>query len=162
MLKKQNTSQLFDKKHTKDFTIAIVKTDYHEEYVNSLEKFAIKTLITNGVEKKNIQSFTAPGTWEIPLLAQTVAETKKFDAIITFGVVLKGDTLHFEMIANESGRALMKLSLDYGLPIIMEILAVFNLEQAEERTKDDDTNKGIEAANAALKVLTEIKKIKNI
>jgi 6,7-dimethyl-8-ribityllumazine synthase len=159
MLKKQNTKQLFDKYLTKDFRIAIVKTDYHEEFVTSLEQHAIKTLIDNGVEKDNIQSFTVPGAWEIPLLVQKAAESKKFDAVITFGVILKGDTLHFEMIANESGRALMQLSLTYGIPVALEILAVFDMKQAEERTRNDETNKGIEAATAVLKTLIEIKKV---
>jgi 6,7-dimethyl-8-ribityllumazine synthase len=162
MLKKQNTDQLFDKDLTKGFRIAIVKTDYHEEQVSSLEKHAIATLIKNGVESDNITSFTVPGAWEIPLLAQQVAESKKFDAIITFGVILKGDTLHFEMIANESGRALMQISLDYGIPVALEILAVFNMKQAEERTEDNDTNKGIEAATAVLKTLVEMKKIETV
>jgi 6,7-dimethyl-8-ribityllumazine synthase len=158
-LKKQNTDQLFDKQVVKHLRIAIVRTDYHEAYVSSLEKYAIRTLVNNGVEEKNIQSIVVPGAWEIPLAVKKVAETKKFDAVITFGVVLKGDTLHFEMIANEVGRALMQLSLEFGIPVALEVLAVFDLKQAEERTRADDTNKGIEAATAVLKTLVELKKI---
>jgi len=158
-LKKQNTNQLFEKASVKNFKIAIVKTDYHKEYVSSLEKHAVRTLINNGVEQNNIHIFTVPGTWEIPLLVKKVAESKKFDAIITFGVVLKGDTLHFEMIANETGRALMDLQVEFGIPVALEVLAVFNLKQAEDRTRNDDTNKGIEAANAVLKTLMELKKV---
>jgi 6,7-dimethyl-8-ribityllumazine synthase len=158
-LKKQDTNQLFDKNEVKGYRIAIVRTDYHETFVTSLEKHAINTLITNGIEKKNIQSIIVPGAWEIPLAVKKIADSKKFDAIITFGVVLKGDTLHFEMIANEVGRALMQLSLEFGIPVALEVLAVFDLKQAEERTKNDDTNKGIEAATAVLKTLIELKKI---
>lgn len=159
MLKKESNKKLFDKQQTRDFRIAIIKTDYHEALVSLLEKHAIATLINNGVEKDNITSFTAPGSWEIPLLAQSAAESKKFDAIITFGVVVKGETYHFEMIANESARALMQISLDYGIPVALEILAVFDKKQAEERASDNDTNKGIEAANAVLQTLIEKSKI---
>lgn len=159
MVIKQNTKKLFDAQQTKDFKIAIVRTDYHEQFVSSMEKYALKTLVANGVEKENIQTFIVPGTWEIPLLVKAVAESKKFDAVITFGVVLKGDTLHFEMIANETGRALMDLSVQYSMPVALEILAVYTMQQAEERTGDDETNKGIEAANAVLKTLLELKKI---
>jgi 6,7-dimethyl-8-ribityllumazine synthase len=161
-LKKQNTKQLFDTSEVKDFRIAIVRTDYHESYVSSLEKHAIETLIINGIEEKNVTSVVVPGAWEIPLAVKKIAETKKFDAVITFGVVLKGDTLHFEMIANEVGRALMQLSLEFGIPVALEVLAVFDLKQAEERTRDDEMNKGIEAATAVLKTLMELKKIKSL
>jgi 6,7-dimethyl-8-ribityllumazine synthase len=158
-LKQQNTKQLFDAQEVKDYRIAIVRTDYHETFVSSLEKHTVETLMNNGVEDKNIQSIIVPGAWEIPLAVKKVAESKKFDAVITFGVVLKGDTLHFEMIANEVGRALMQLSLEFGIPVALEVLAVFDLQQAEERTRNDDTNKGIEAATAVLKTLVELKKI---
>lgn len=161
MLKKQNTEQLFDQSHTKEFKIAIVKTDYHEELVSSLEQYAITTLIKNGVEKNNIKTFSVPGSWEIPLAVQIAAESKKFDAIIAFGVIVKGETYHFEMIANESAHALMQLSIDYGIPVALEILAVFDKKQAEERSSDNDDNKGIEAAEAVLKTLLELKRIKN-
>ena len=158
-LKEQNTSQLFDIQEVRNYRIAIVRTDYHEKYVTSLEEHAVRTLLKNGVEEKNISSVVVPGAWEIPLAVKKVAESKKFDAVITFGVVLKGDTLHFEMIANEVGRALMQLSLEFGIPVALEVLAVFDLQQAEERTKNDSTNKGIEAATAVLKTLVELKKI---
>lgn len=159
MLKKQETEQLFDKTQTKKFRIAIVKTDYHEELVSVLEKHAIVTLIKNGVEENNVETFTVPGSWEIPLLAQTVAESKKFDAIITFGVIVKGETYHFEMIANECARSLMQISLDYSLPVALEVLAVYDKKQAIERASDNENNKGIEAATAVLKTLIEMNKV---
>lgn len=161
MLKYQETKQLYTNQQAGNFRIAIVKTDYHEELVSMLEKYAVETLIRNGVEEKNITSFTVPGSWEIPLLAQTIAESKKFDAIITFGVIIKGETYHFEMIASESARALMQLSLDYGIPVALEILAVYDKKQAIERAADNEHNKGIEAAIAVLEQLFEMKKVQS-
>src|ERR1700722_9198475 len=115
MLKKQSSSA-FDKSFTKKIKIAIVRTNYHVELIDNLEFYARETLINVGVNQKNIHTFTAPGSWEIPLLVQKAAETKKFDAILAFGVVVKGETYHFELIANEVASALMQLSLDYTTP----------------------------------------------
>jgi len=102
-----------------------------------------------------------PGSWEIPLIAQTVAKTKKYDAIVAFGVIIKGDTYHFDMIANECTRALMQLSLDYSIPVAIEVLAVNNLKQAQERASQNEQNKGIEGALAALKTLQTLHNIKS-
>lgn len=159
MLKKQSTETQIDKNQTKNFKIAIIKTDYYIENISLLEKYAISTLTKNGVPRKNIKSFTAPGSWEIPLLAQKIAKGKKFDAIITFGIIVKGETHHFEMIANECARSLMQISLNWGIPIALEILAVYNKKEAEERAGDNNLNKGIEGATAVLKTLLEINKI---
>jgi 6,7-dimethyl-8-ribityllumazine synthase len=160
MLKKQTTQTQINKTQTKKLKIAIIRTDYYIDQINLLEKYAISTLKENGVLQKNIKTFTAPGSWEIPLLAQKTAQTKKFDAIIAFGIIIKGDTYHFEMIANECARALMQISLENNIPIAIEVLAVYNKKQAEERAGDNKLNKGIEAATAVIKTLSEINKIK--
>ena len=160
MIKNQSDKTFFDKNQTKNFKIAIVKTDYYIENISLLEKYAISTLIKNGVQKDNIKSFIAPGSWEIPLLAQKVARSKKFDAIIAFGIIVKGETYHFEMLANECARSLMQISLNYDIPIAIEVLAVYDKKQAEERAGDNNLNKGIEGAMAVIKTLLEINKIK--
>jgi 6,7-dimethyl-8-ribityllumazine synthase len=160
MLKNQTVKPLFNKNQTKNFKIAIVKTDYYIENISLLEKYAVSTLVKNGVQKDKIKSFIAPGSWEIPLLAQKIAQSKKFDAIIAFGIIVKGETYHFKMIANECSHALMQISLNYNIPIAIEILAVFDKKQAEERAGDNNLNKGIEGAIAVLKTLLEINKIK--
>ena len=161
MLKVQNKNTHFDKTFTKTIRVAIIRTSYYQDLNDNLEKYSRETLLAAGVGKENIQTFIAPGSWEIPLMAQTAAKSKKFDAIIAFGIIVKGETYHFEMIANESARALMQLSLDYSMPIALEILAVFDKNQATIRASDNDTNKGIEAANAVLKSLEMLKQIKS-
>lgn len=157
-LKQQTT---IDKAFAKTLRIAIVRTDYHNKLNNNLEKHASQTLITNGVEEANVQVFTVPGAWEIPLMVQKIAKSRKFDAIITFGIIVKGETHHFDMIANEVGRALMQLSLDYSLPIALEILAVYEKKHAEARAGDNEYNKGIEGATAVLKMLQTVKILKD-
>lgn len=138
---------------TKPLRIAIVRTDYHTEMLDNLEKHCVATLTLNGVLAGNIKTFTVPGSWEIPLMAQSIAKTKKYDAIITFGIIIRGETHHFDMIATEVGRALMQLSLDYSIPIALEVLAVYEKKHAEARAGDNEHNKGIEGATAVLKML---------
>jgi 6,7-dimethyl-8-ribityllumazine synthase len=160
MLKKQ-TTQTFDKTATKKLRIAIVRTSYYIDLLDNLEHYARETLTTAGIAEKNIQTFTAPGSWELPILAQAAAKSEKFDAIIAFGVIVKGETYHFDMIANEVARALMQLSLDYSMPVALEVLAVFDKQHAQARAGKNDHNKGIEAANAVLKTLLALENIKH-
>lgn len=159
MLQQLQKQITIDKIFAEKKRIAIIRTDYHNEMNTNLEKYARETLIENGVKEANIKTFSVPGSWEIPLMVQRVAETKKFDAIITFGIIIKGDTYHFDMIANEVGQALMQLSLDYSIPVALEILAVYKKEDAEKRAGNNEYNKGIEAATAVLHMLQELKKV---
>lgn len=154
-------SDTVDRKIAKASKIAIVRTDYHAELNDNLEAYCRKTLIHYGVLEKNIKTFIAPGSWEIPLISQKVAQLKKFDGIITFGVIVKGDTYHFDMIAHECSRALMQLSLDYSIPVALEVLAVFDIADARVRAGNNNQNKGIEGATAVLKTLSTLKKIPN-
>jgi 6,7-dimethyl-8-ribityllumazine synthase len=159
MLQKQS-KHTFDKTFTKKLRIAIIRTNYYVDLIDNLESYARDTLIEAGLAEKNIETFTAPGSWEVPILAQAAAESKKFDAILAFGIILKGETYHFDMIANEVGQALMQLSLDYSIPVALEVIAVYKLEQAEARAGKNDHNRGIEAANAALQTLQALAKVK--
>jgi len=160
MLKIQKSHDISDLKFTRHLKIAIVRTNYYETLNKNLEEHCRSTLMKQGVLKENIQTFIAPGSWEIPLLTQAIAKTKKFDAIVAFGIIVKGETYHFNMIVNECARALMRLSLDYSIPIAIEVLAVFNIVQAEERASDNNKNKGIEGAMAVLKTLKTLRQIK--
>jgi 6,7-dimethyl-8-ribityllumazine synthase len=151
----------FDKKFAKKLKIAVVRTNYHNDLVDNLEAYARGTLIAAGVNEKNMETFRAPGSWEIPILVQKIAETKKikFDGIIAFGVIVKGETFHFELIANEVTSALMQLSIDNHVPIAYEVLAVQDIKHAHARAGQNDYNKGIEAANALLQIILALKQI---
>lgn len=150
----------FDKRFTKKLKLAIIRTNYHAGLVDNLEGFARATLINAGVKEKKISTYIVPGTWEIPILVQKVAETKKYNGIIALGVILKGDTYHFELIANEVSSALMSLSIDNRIPVAFEVLAVSDIKQAQARAAQDMNNKGIEAANALLQTIHTLKSIK--
>jgi 6,7-dimethyl-8-ribityllumazine synthase len=159
MIKKLQPTTTIDKTFAKKLRIAIVRPDYYPELNSNLERYCVDTLVTNYVPKSQIKTFVVPGSWEVPLMVQRIAESKKFDAIVAFGIVLKGETYHFEMIANEVGRALMQLSVDYSLPIALEVLAVFDLKQAQARAGDNNHNRGIEAATAVLKMLKALENV---
>lgn len=148
-------------KGNQDLKIAIVRSDYHQDLTESLEKACKKQLITCGVKEKNIAVFTVPGSWEIPIVTKLIASGKKFDGIATFGVIIKGDTYHFEMIANQCSRALMDLSLEFNIPIALEVLATYTLAQAQKRSTGK-FNKGIEAANTLLKMVKILSKTKKL
>lgn len=153
MIQKQHTALGLDPKFTKGIKIAIIRPTYHGPLNDNLEKYCIATLLENGVKDSNIQTFLVPGSWELPLMVQSVAESKKFDAIIVFGIIVKGETYHFDMIANEVSTALMQLGLEHSIPVILEVLAVYDIKDAKVRAGNDEFNKGIEAAGAALKML---------
>lgn len=159
MLKTQEKELKLEHINPQVVRIAIIRTDYHQEMNDNLEKHAVQTLLKAGVKEENIQVLSAPGAWEIPYVVHAAAKSKKFDAIITFGVIVKGETYHFEMIANECARALMQIAIDYSIPVAIEVLAVFKKEHAEVRAADDTNNKGIEGAIAVLKALDVSSKI---
>lgn len=141
-----------DNSRNRKFKIAIVRSNYYKELTGSLEKACKEHLVSCGIEEGNIITFEVPGSWEISLLAKKIAKAKKFDGIIVFGIIIKGETFHFELIANECARALMNISLEFDIPITFEILATYNLEQAKKRSMGK-YNKGIEAAKTMLSIL---------
>lgn len=144
------------RKDAAGFRIAIIRGEYNREITLSLEKKCVETLRAAGVPEKNIRSFAVPGCFEIPILARRLAPQKKYDALIALGAVIKGDTYHFELVANECARGIMDVSLRHGLPIIFEVLATYNKRDALRRAGNNKFNKGIEAAQTALSLLATL------
>jgi len=138
--------------------VAIVKSLYHKDLTQSLEKSCRQFLVANGVKDANITTFAVPGSWEIPLVVKKLAAAKKFDGIIAFGVIIKGETYHFEILARETAGALMDIALKYNTPVIFEILSTYTLEQAKKRSMGK-YNKGIEAAKTLLETIKTLSKL---
>lgn len=136
--------------------IAIVRSAYHGDLTESMMQAAIETFVAAGVSRENIDTYEAPGAWEVPLLVRHAFGKKKYDGVATFGVIVKGETYHFDMIANEVGRALMELSLAQGVPVALEVLAVMDIDQARVRAIGAH-NKGVEAANAVLATIAALR-----
>ena len=134
--------------------ICILQSKWYPELVQSMTEACQQVLGQAGYT--DIHTHTLPGSLEIPLaardlLAQDVEQL--IDAIICFGVIIKGDTLHFEMISEESMRGLGSVIHDFRRPVVVEILPVFTMQQAVDRASDDEFNKGIEAAVAAIEMV---------
>lgn len=133
--------------------IAIVHARFNEPLINMMIDGAKVKLAELSVPEENIELFNVAGAYELPLAAQQVAKTKKFDAIIAIGVVIKGDTPHFDFVSAESSAGLMRVSLDEEMPIIFGILTTNTETQAEERANPGKMNKGGEAAATAIEMI---------
>ncbi|MFA6424146.1 MAG: 6,7-dimethyl-8-ribityllumazine synthase [Candidatus Magasanikbacteria bacterium] len=147
-------------KAEKELKIVIVSGAFWEEIVGNLEKHCVETLLRKGVEASQIEIFRVPGSFEIPLAVKKLAEKNIYDVIITFGAIHKGKTYHFELVANECARACMNLSLEFEVPVIFEVLAVYDIQDAIDRSTQVKDNRGVEAANTALAMITVLDNIK--
>ena len=128
--------------------ILIVSSNYYENISNELENGAINTLNEHKIEYDIIH---APGCFEIPFIVKQHID--KYKAFITLGCIIKGDTYHFEIIANETARKIMDISSEYLVPIGFGILTCYNIEQAKIRSDTSKKNKGREAALACLELI---------
>ena len=120
---------------------------------------AIDALLRHGANEADINVFKVPGSFEIPFTAKKLALTKKYDAIICLGVIIRGDTPHFEYIAAEVSKGIASVGLDTGTPIIFGVLTTENIEQAIERAGTKAGNKGFDAANAAVEIVNLFKNV---
>lgn len=120
---------------------------------------AIDELKRHGVKEDNIEIIKVPGAFEIPVIAQKVALTKKYSAIITLGAVIKGSTPHFDYVSNEVAKGVAQVSLASGVPVIFGVLTTDNIEQAIERAGTKAGNKGSDAAKTAIEMANLLKEI---
>ncbi|MFP5507274.1 MAG: 6,7-dimethyl-8-ribityllumazine synthase [Gammaproteobacteria bacterium] len=139
---------------------ALVAARFNSEIVDSLLAAAIDALKQHGIKEADIEVFRVPGAWELPLASQHVAATRKFDAVIALGAVIRGGTPHFEYVSGETARGLGEVGLRTGLPVIFGVLTVDNMEQALERSGTEG-NKGADAALTALEMVGLIRKIRS-
>ena len=138
---------------------AIVAARFNSEIVNNLLLGTINTLQTKGVSVSNIDILKVPGAFELPVLAQHLADTSKYAAIITLGCVIRGDTPHFDYVAGECARGIMEVSLNSGVPVIFGVLTTDTAEQARARSDLGGVNKGVDCALCALEMTTTIRHI---
>lgn len=134
------------------FRFAIVASRWNNAIVSRLIDGAQKALKEASAADDAVELFRVPGAFEIPLCAQKAAESKQFDAVICLGVVIRGDTPHFEYIAASAARGISEASLRTGLPLLFGVITADNVEQADERSREDENNKGYEAAMAAVEL----------
>lgn len=135
------------------FHFAIVASQWNDAIVSRLIGGAKKALAEAAAGEGAIEVFRVPGAFELPLCAQKAAETGKFDAVICLGVVIRGDTPHFEYIAASAARGISEAGLRTGVPLLFGVITADNVTQADDRSHDDENNKGYEAARAAVELV---------
>ena len=133
---------------------ALLVSRWNSFVVESLKDGAIDTLRRHGVADSQITIVYAPGAFELPLVAQKLAASKKFDAIIALGAVIRGGTPHFEYVAGECVKGLAQVGLNASIPVSFGVLTVDSIEQAIERSGTKAGNKGAEAASTALEMVS--------
>lgn len=133
---------------------AIVAGRFNELITSKLLGGAIDCIKRHGGDVEEMDVAWVPGAFEVPLVAQKLAATKKYDGIITLGAVIRGSTPHFDFVSNEVAKGISKVSLETGVPVAFGVLTVDTIEQAIERAGTKAGNKGWEAAMSAIEMAT--------
>ncbi len=139
--------------------IAIVVSKFNDFITKKLLHACLKELRRHGVDERCMTVVWVPGSMEIPVTALRLAKKKNVNAVICLGAVIRGETYHFEVVANETGRGIMQAGLLSGKPVIMGVLTVHTVSQAHKRSQDKGVNKGRDAAAAAVEMVRLLKKI---
>jgi len=139
----------------KKLTIGIVQARFNAGITNALAAACQAELLKLGVAEENITLLQVPGALEIPVALQALAEQLKYHALVALGCIIRGETYHFELVANESGASVSRIALDYQIPIANAILTTENLDQAMAR----QTDKGRDAARVAVEMANLLEEI---
>jgi 6,7-dimethyl-8-ribityllumazine synthase len=132
----------------KKLFIGIVQARFNEDITNELARACKAELLALGVSEKHIDHVRVPGALEVPVALQAMAEKNRYDALIALGCIIRGETYHFELVANESGASVSRIALDYQIPVANAIITTENLDQALAR----QTDKGRDAARVAVEM----------
>ena len=151
----KNLSEYSDKNtgDVSDKTFGIVVSEWNDQATGALLEGALETLKEQGVKKKNIRIKYVPGSFELPLGAQLLAQQKSFDAVICLGCVIQGETRHFDFICDAVAQGICNVGLKYNKPVVFGVLTTNTLQQALDRAGGKHGNKGEEAAITAVKML---------
>ena len=145
---KGDASTLISQLDGKKLRIGIVHARFNADITDALAEACLSELMQLGVKAKNVTLVQVPGALEIPLALQALADRLHYDALIALGCIIRGETYHFELVANESGAGVTRIALDHALPIANAILTVDNIKQAKER----QIEKGVDAARVAVEM----------
>ena len=138
---------------------ALLVSRWNSFVVESLKDGAIDTLRRHGVADAQITIVRAPGAFELPLVAQKLAASQKFDAIIALGAVIRGSTAHFDYVAGEAAKGLASVGLAHDIPVVFGVLTTDTIEQAIERAGTKAGNKGFESAMTAIEMVNLLDQI---
>lgn len=142
---------------SKEIKVGIVAARFNEFITSKLLSGAVDGLVRHDVKEDNIEVAWVPGAFEIPLVAKRMAESGKYDAIITLGAVIKGSTPHFDYVCAEVSKGVATVSLNSNIPVIFGVLTTNSIEEAIERAGTKAGNKGFDAAVTALEMVNLLK-----
>jgi 6,7-dimethyl-8-ribityllumazine synthase len=141
------------------FRFAIVASRWNDFLTSKLIDGALDALESHGAVEASVEIFKVPGSFELPLTAQKAAESGKFDAVIAIGVVIRGETPHFDYVAGEAASGISRASMQTGVPIMFGVITANTLEQAINRAGVKAGNKGYEAAVSAIEIVNLYKEM---
>lgn len=139
--------------------IGIVAARFNEFITSKLLGGAVDAFVRHGGDESKIDVAWVPGAFEVPLVAKKMAETRKYDAVVCLGAVIRGATPHFDMVANEATKGIANVGLQMEVPVIFGILTTDSIEQAVERAGTKAGNKGFDAMNTAIEMVNLLKTI---
>lgn len=140
--------------------VGIVASRFNSFIVEKLLEGAVDGLVRHGVEEKNIDACWVPGAFEIPAVAQRMADCGKYDAVICVGAVIRGATSHYELVVNETTKGIAQVGMKSDIPVLFGVIATENIEQAIERAGSKAGNKGYECALGAIEMANVMSLIK--
>jgi 6,7-dimethyl-8-ribityllumazine synthase len=143
----------------KGLKFGLIVSRFNEFFTRKLLEGAQDALLRHGVNEEDIEVAWTPGSFEIPLIAQKMAQSKKYDAVICLAAVIRGGTPHWEYIASEATKGIARVTLETGVPVVNSILTTETLEQAVERSGSKAGNKGFDAAVSAIETANLLKSI---
>lgn len=142
-----------------DLKFSIVVARFNEFIGGKLLTGAIDALKRHGVADENIEIVWVPGAFEIPVIAKKLAESKKYDAVLCLGAVIRGATPHFDFVSSEVSKGIANVSMQTGVPVIFGVLTTDSIEQAIERAGTKSGNKGFDAAVSAIEMANLLKQL---
>lgn len=139
--------------------VGIVASRFNSIIVNKLLEGAVDGLVRHGVEEENICACWVPGAFEIPLAAQKMAQSDKYDAVICVGAVIRGSTTHYEYVCAEVSKGIAAVGLQTGKPVLFGVITTENIEQAIERAGSKAGNKGYDCALSAIEMVNVLNQV---
>ena len=145
---------------SQDIKVGIVVARFNEFITSKLLGGAIDGLKRENVKEEDIEVAWVPGAFEIPLIAKKMAESKKYDAVICLGAVIRGATSHYDYVCSEVSKGVAQVSMGAGIPVMFGVLTTDTIEQAVERAGTKAGNKGFECAQGAIEMVNLIREMK--
>jgi 6,7-dimethyl-8-ribityllumazine synthase len=143
----------------RDLRFAIVASRFNDLIVDSLIRGAVEALLRHGASEKQVEIIRVPGAFDLPFVVKRVAASKRYDAVVALGAVIRGATPHFEHVAGQCAAGLARASEESGVPVAFGVLTTETIEQALERAGTKAGNKGADAALAALELASLLRRL---